>query len=98
MAARLPLRIDGGDAGGHKAVGRRILQIVAPGEVGGLESVVLALAAGQLHRGHSVTVAVVSEPRDGTHPFATALRKAGVPTEELLVPSNAYLKERRLIK
>ncbi len=77
---------------------RKILQIVAPGEVGGLESVVLALAAGQTHRGHKVIVAVVSEPRDGEHPFVGALTAAGVTTVPLVLSSRAYLKERALIR
>lgn len=98
MAARSPVRLDSAHSRRDQAVGRTILQIVAPGEVGGLESVVLALSSGQMRRGHSVTVAVVSEPSEGQHPFVTALRKAGVSTEEFLVSPHAYLKERALIK
>ena len=77
---------------------RTILQVVAPGEVGGLESVVLALADGQTRRGHRVIVAVVYEPREGEHPFVTALAAAGVRTVPFVLPPRAYLKERALIK
>ena len=77
---------------------RKILQILAPGEVGGLESVVLALAAGQGQRGHQVVVAVVHTPRDGEHPFVSALTAAGVRTVALALPPRAYLNERALIK
>jgi len=77
---------------------RTILQIVAPGDVGGLESVVLGLAAGQARRGHRVIVAVVYEPRDGEHPFVTALSAAGVTTVPFALPSRAYFRERALIK
>ena len=86
---------DASVAPGHR---RTILQVVAPGEVGGLESVVLALAAGQTRRGHKVIVAAVYEPRDGEHPFVTALTAAGVTTVSFVLPPRAYLKERSLIK
>ena len=66
--------------------------------MGGLESVVLGLAAGQARRGHRVIVAVVYEPRDGEHPFVTALTAAGVTTVPFALPSRAYLRERALIK
>jgi glycosyltransferase involved in cell wall biosynthesis len=66
--------------------------------VGGLESVVLALAAGQTRRGHNVIVAVVSHPRDGEHPFVAALTAAGVTAVPFVLPPRAYLKERALIK
>ncbi|HEV7389415.1 MAG TPA: glycosyltransferase [Gemmatimonadaceae bacterium] len=98
MAARSSIRLDSADTRRDDGPRRTILQIVAPGEVGGLESVVLALSAGQTRRGHSVIVAVVSEPSNGQHPFVTALQKAGVRTEEFRLPSRAYLKERALIK
>jgi len=76
----------------------KILQIVAPGEVGGLESVVLALSAGQTRRGHRVIVAVVSDPSDGEHPFAAALKDAGVATASISVSARGYLAERALVK
>jgi glycosyltransferase involved in cell wall biosynthesis len=77
---------------------RTILQVIAPGEVGGLESVVLALAAGQTRHGHRVIVAVVYEPREGEHPFVTALAAAGVTTVPFALPPRAYLRERALIR
>lgn len=83
---------------GDESPRRTILQIVAPGEVGGLESVVLALAAGQMRRGHNVIVALVYEPREGEHPFVSALTAAGVTTVPFVLSSRAYLKERALIK
>lgn len=75
-----------------------ILHVVAPGEVGGLESVVQALALGHSQRGHRVSVAAVFEPRSGEHPFPAALRSAGVRTTSLCLPARAYLRERRLIR
>jgi glycosyltransferase involved in cell wall biosynthesis len=90
--------VDRAVASGSGGGRRTILQIVAPGEVGGLESVLLALAAGQTRRGHRVIVAVVSEPRDGEHPFVTALTAAGVTAVPFVLPPRAYLQERALIK
>jgi glycosyltransferase involved in cell wall biosynthesis len=98
VASRSPLRVDRADVPGNDSPRRTILQIVAPGEVGGLESVVLALAAGQTRRGHNVIVAVVSDPRDGVHPFVAELTAAGVRTVPFVLPPHAYLKERTLIK
>lgn len=98
MASRPPVRVDRAAATGGESPRRTILQIVAPGEVGGLESVVLALAAGQTRRGHRVIGVVVSEPRQGEHPFAAALSAAGVTTVSFVVPARAYLKERALVK
>ncbi|MFL5500036.1 MAG: glycosyltransferase [Gemmatimonadaceae bacterium] len=97
MAARSSIRLDRVDSRREDGRRRTILQIVAPGEVGGLESVVLALSSGEMRRGHAVVVAVVAEPRDGPHPFVAALRKAGVQAEHFALPSSAYLKERALI-
>jgi glycosyltransferase involved in cell wall biosynthesis len=66
--------------------------------VGGLESVVLALSAGQTRRGHKVIVAVVSEPRGAEHPFVAALTAAGVTSVPFELSPRAYMKERALIK
>ncbi|HET9635702.1 MAG TPA: glycosyltransferase, partial [Gemmatimonadaceae bacterium] len=77
---------------------RKVVQVAAPGEVGGLESVVLALSVGQMRRGHDVTVLLTHEPRADRHPFAAALENAGVPTETIAVPARAYWKERGLVK
>jgi glycosyltransferase involved in cell wall biosynthesis len=98
MASGFPVPVDRADGRGYQGPRRTILQIVAPGEVGGLESVVLALAAGQTRRGHNVIVAVVFQPRDGEHPFVSALIAAGVRAVPLVIPPRAYLKERALIK
>jgi len=98
MASRSSVRVDRADVPGNDSPRRTILQIVAPGEVGGLESVVLALAAGQTRRGDNVIVAAVTDPRDGEHPFVAALIAAGVTTVPYVLPARAYLKERALIK
>lgn len=97
MTQRSSGRAEGTGASRNDGPRRTVLQIVAPGEVGGLESVVLALAAGQTRRGHNVIVAVVSHSHDGMHPFDAALTAAGVRTVPLVVPPRGYLKERTLI-
>jgi glycosyltransferase involved in cell wall biosynthesis len=98
VASGSSVRVGRAGAAGDGSVRRTILQIVAPGEVGGLESVVLALAAGQMRRGHKVLVAVVYEPRQGEHPFVAALTAAGVTAIPFVLPSRAFLKERAVIK
>lgn len=75
-----------------------ICQIVAPGVVGGTESVVRALAVGHHRRGHQVHVigVVAPEPRD--HPFLRELSDAGVTVHALHLGAREYLTERRLVK
>ncbi len=75
-----------------------ILHIVAPAPVGGLESVVRALAAGHVASGHRVRVAAVMERApSGPHPFLDGLVAAGVETEAVIVPGRGYVAERRAI-
>jgi L-malate glycosyltransferase len=71
-----------------------VLHVVAPGEVGGLESVVEALASGLHERGHRVFVAVTSEGDARHHPYAERLRAASVNAEVVAVGRRAYLRER----
>ncbi len=75
--------------------GFTIAHLVAPGPVGGLESVVCALALGQHAAGHRVRVlSVVDEPAGG-YAFHQALTAGGVEVHELELPGRAYLKEYR---
>ncbi len=76
----------------------RILHIAAPGPVGGLESVVIGLAAGHRRRGLETEVLAVVGPDPEETPFVEALRKEGVPTRALRMPHRAYLRERREIR
>ena len=46
-----------------------LVQLLAPGPVGGLERVVQGLAAGLHDRGHSVTVVAVASGEDDMSPF-----------------------------
>ena len=72
-----------------------ILQLVAPGQEGGLEHVVRLLARGLSRRGHAVQVAAVVEPSREEHPFVRSLRTDGVAVYPIVVPTRAYLRERR---
>ena len=73
----------------------RVVHVLAPGSVGGLESVVLALAAGHIHAGHDVRVACVLPTDVGSrHPFAMALESAGIAVVRVPVGGRSYLAER----
>jgi glycosyltransferase involved in cell wall biosynthesis len=74
-----------------------ILHVLAPATVGGLESVVRALAGGQAARGNKVHAALVVEP--GIRPPLAALLSAeGVETHVLQLGARAYRAERAAIK
>ncbi|MEE8368011.1 MAG: glycosyltransferase, partial [Thermoanaerobaculia bacterium] len=72
----------------------KILQLLAPAQVGGLERVVQGLAAGLHDRGHSVTVVAVATGADELAPFLEPLISRGVEVREIRVPHRAYLRER----
>ena len=77
-----------------------ILQVTAPGDFGGRETVVADLSAALRERGHRVTVlAVLDEGTDaGTHPFVTALRSEEVEVRSVTLPPRAYRAEARAIR
>jgi glycosyltransferase involved in cell wall biosynthesis len=70
-----------------------ILHALAPGRVGGLESVVRLLASGQARRGHPVAAALVLDPGGEDHPLIIPLSDAGVLVEPVVVPPRAYRAE-----
>ncbi len=70
-----------------------IVHAVTPGPVGGLESVVLSLAAGQRRAGRRVAVVSVVEREDPAHPFHRALREAGIELLVLPLPGRSYRRE-----
>ena len=74
-----------------------ILHVLAPGEAGGLESVVRLLAVGQRDTGHTVRVAAVVNDTVDAHSFVLSLRDAGIETTSIAIPSRAYLRECRSI-
>lgn len=78
---------------------RSILHVTAPARLGGLESVVVALAGGQRDRGDRVAVVAVVEPGEVEgHPFLSGLRDRGIEADVLELPSRAYLRERGAVR
>jgi glycosyltransferase involved in cell wall biosynthesis len=75
-----------------------VLHLVAPGEVGGGESVLLGLTIGLHRRGLRVGVAPVLSSSPERHPLVRALRAADVPVQPILVPRRGYVRERREIR
>ncbi|MDZ7778648.1 MAG: glycosyltransferase family 4 protein [Gemmatimonadota bacterium] len=78
---------------------RSIVHVLAPAAFGGLESVVLTLAAGQAARGDRVTVvASFTEPPEG-QPFWDALLEVeDVRAVPLVLGARQYLAERRAVR
>ena len=74
------------------------MHVAAPGAVGGLESVVQALAVGQSHVGHQVMVVLVVEPDQELNGLLAPLRASPVDLQVLRIPPRAYVTERRLIR
>ena len=72
-----------------------ILHVLASGEVGGLESVVKALAVGLSQRGHHVNVIAILDLERAPHSFELSLARAGLPVTPIRLPPRAYLRERR---
>jgi glycosyltransferase involved in cell wall biosynthesis len=75
-----------------------IMHVAAPGEVGGLESVLLALAGGHQRNGHRVCVVAVVEPDRYPASFLAATQESGAELSVLSVEGRAYRKERRLFR
>lgn len=75
----------------------RILHIVAPASVGGLERVVQLLATGHQRRGHEVGVAAVLGEGAADHPFLAAFAGTGVAVYSCQLPPRAYGRERAAI-
>ena len=75
-----------------------ILHVTAPGEVGGLESVVRNLATGHAALGHRVAVFSSTPDHSGDHPFLTNLRAAGVQVYAPDRSTRNYFRERVMIR
>src|SRR5205085_12254603 len=75
----------------------RVLHIVAPGEIGGLERVVQLLTRAQASAGQETHVALVLEPGSAGHALVANLADGGVTPHPIAIPGRAYFRERRLI-
>lgn len=74
-----------------------ILHLLAPAGVGGMETVVRALAAGLARRGHRVVVAGILDTPAGEHPLKMALEGSEAEFHPLYLPGRRYLAERRAV-
>jgi glycosyltransferase involved in cell wall biosynthesis len=75
-----------------------VLHILAPGLVGGLETVVQMLASSQLAAGHRVHVALIVNAGNTDVPLARDLQQAGIDVKTVELPPRAYRQERRQIE
>ncbi|HUL49084.1 MAG TPA: glycosyltransferase family 4 protein [Gemmatimonadales bacterium] len=76
----------------------RLLHVLAPSHVGGLESVVRMLGRGLVRNGHEVHVAAILDAEPEAHPVIENLRAAGVDVHLLVLPGKAYFRERAEIR
>jgi len=74
-----------------------VLHVVAPGEFGGLEAVVQALALGAPAAGLEARVAAIVPDGAVAHPFLDPLVRAGVETFAIGAGGRAYRRERRAV-
>lgn len=74
----------------------RVMHVVAPGAMGGIESVVQTLASAQQEAGVDVHVAAIVDRGDESRAdaFLGPLTSAGVETHALELPPRGYLRER----
>jgi glycosyltransferase involved in cell wall biosynthesis len=75
-----------------------IVHLLAPAPYGGLESVVLTLAAAQRAAGDAVCVAVVMNGAAQGHPFVRALAGRGIDVEVISVSGRDYIGERKKVR
>lgn len=69
-----------------------ILHVLAPADVGGLETVVRALASGHTARGHTVTIAAIMDT--ATNPFVEEARASGLDVRVIHSPARSIRPER----
>jgi glycosyltransferase involved in cell wall biosynthesis len=75
----------------------RILHVLAPTEIGGLERVVQLLAQGQARAGEEVHVAGVLDRAGAADPLLDLLAAGGVTTHPIALPARAYWRERAAV-
>jgi len=75
----------------------RVLHVLAPGAVGGLERVAQLLAVGQARSGDEVHAAPVLDPATENHPFVEQLATGGVAVHPVVVPGRQYWRERTAV-
>lgn len=75
----------------------KILQLTAPAEVGGLETVVLDLCAGLGARGLQVVLGAVLEPGSASEAMPVRAESLGLDVRRVVVPHRSYLREYRAL-
>jgi glycosyltransferase involved in cell wall biosynthesis len=81
----------------HRPERLSVVHVLAPGEFGGLESVVRLMTAGQRRRGHEVLVAPILPRRTLRPAWLATLADSGVPVEPIVAAPRAYLSQWRLL-
>jgi len=76
----------------------RVVHVVAPGVIGGLERVVQLLAQGQARAGYDVHVTGIVNPARPDHPLLETLAANGVTTHPIGLPGRAYRQERAAMR
>ena len=74
-----------------------IVHLLAPGDAGGLESVVRALATGQARQGHIVRMVAVLRAQGAPPSWLEPLAHEGVEVVPLVLPGRRYLRERAVV-
>jgi glycosyltransferase involved in cell wall biosynthesis len=74
-----------------------LVHVLAPGEFGGLESVVRLMAVGQRRRGHDVVVAPILPRRAPIPAWLERVADAGVPVEPIVTAPRDYLSQWRQV-
>jgi glycosyltransferase involved in cell wall biosynthesis len=74
-----------------------VVHVLAPADVGGIESVVRLLAAGQRRRGHDVLVAPLVSDVGSRAAWIASVRETGVPVEPLVARRRRYVAEWRAV-
>jgi glycosyltransferase involved in cell wall biosynthesis len=83
---------------GTGAPAPRVLHVLAPAPVGGLERVVQTLSFGLLRAGHDVHVAALVDVAERDHPFVAETAAGGVAVHAVAVPQRAYRRERAMVR
>jgi len=73
-----------------------ILHVLAPANVGGLETVVRTLARGLAPKGHSVEIAAVLDV--ATNTFVEEARESGLTVHVINSPARSFIPERRALR
>ncbi len=72
----------------------RVLHLLAPAEIGGLERVVISLSAGQHRRGHDVRILVFLDEGTTDNPVVQEFAERGVSVDVVPLRARSYCRER----